>query len=187
LDYLALGDWHGVRQVGPKAWYSGTPEPDQFPDNEPGFALSVKIAGPGAEPEVMRHRLAHYDWQRHVLSGDLFAAIDDVEQALSGLNETALNVLLRVQPTGRITLEEEIRLRERIERLGDLAFHVEADFDQLSIEAGNLEGETFNDPLLAAVGQRLATAMTEEGAAGEIAHQALMLLTRYAREQEGRA
>jgi DNA repair exonuclease SbcCD nuclease subunit len=31
LDYLALGDWHSCQQVGPRAWYSGTPEPDASP------------------------------------------------------------------------------------------------------------------------------------------------------------
>jgi DNA repair exonuclease SbcCD nuclease subunit len=187
LDYLALGDWHGVRQAGPKAWYAGTPEPDQFPENEPGYALSVKIAGPGGEPEVGRHRLAHYDWQRHELSGDLFAAIDGIERALSGVDGKGLDVLLRVQVTGRISLEDEILLRERIERLGDLAFHVEAGLDQLAVDAGDLAGATFSDPLIASVGGRLAAAMADGGETGEIAHQALILLTRHAREQEGRA
>lgn len=27
VDYVALGDWHGAKQVNAKAWYSGTPEP----------------------------------------------------------------------------------------------------------------------------------------------------------------
>jgi hypothetical protein len=30
LDYLAMGDWHGVKRIGPKLWYSGTPEGDRF-------------------------------------------------------------------------------------------------------------------------------------------------------------
>jgi DNA repair exonuclease SbcCD nuclease subunit len=52
LDYLALGDWHGCRQVDPRTWYSGTPEPDRFKGNAPGFALLVEIDAPGAEPRV---------------------------------------------------------------------------------------------------------------------------------------
>ncbi len=31
VDYVALGDWHGLKQVNPRTWYSGTPEPDRFP------------------------------------------------------------------------------------------------------------------------------------------------------------
>jgi DNA repair exonuclease SbcCD nuclease subunit len=31
IDYIALGDWHGIKQVNQKVWYSGTPEIDRFP------------------------------------------------------------------------------------------------------------------------------------------------------------
>jgi len=34
VDYIALGDWHRLKQVGPKAWYCGTPEPDQLGPND---------------------------------------------------------------------------------------------------------------------------------------------------------
>ncbi len=30
VDYIALGDWHGTKQVGPKAGYAGNPEPDRL-------------------------------------------------------------------------------------------------------------------------------------------------------------
>lgn len=30
LDYLALGDWHGVNRIDERTWYAGTPEPDGF-------------------------------------------------------------------------------------------------------------------------------------------------------------
>ena len=45
LAYLALGDWHGTTSISERVWYSGTPEPDSFPDNEPGHALVVTIVG----------------------------------------------------------------------------------------------------------------------------------------------
>lgn len=47
IDYIALGDWHGTKQVGSKAWYSGTPEIDRFPKgvgNEPGNILKVTVS-----------------------------------------------------------------------------------------------------------------------------------------------
>ena len=43
LDYLALGDWHGRLQVSERTWYSGTPEPDRFRENDPGYVLDVTI------------------------------------------------------------------------------------------------------------------------------------------------
>ena len=36
LSYLALGDWHGTTRISDRVWYSGTPEPDGFRDNDPG-------------------------------------------------------------------------------------------------------------------------------------------------------
>lgn len=48
LDYLALGDWHGCRQIDARTWYSGTPETDRFRANDSGQALIVTLTEPGA-------------------------------------------------------------------------------------------------------------------------------------------
>ncbi len=184
LDYLALGDWHGVRQVGPKAWYAGTPEPDQFPDNEPGYALDVKIASAGAEPQVEPHWLGQYRWQRHVLNGDLLSALDDLERAISDEGGAADNILLRIQLIGRVTLDDEFQLRDRIDRLGDRTFHTEADFSQMSVNADATTEDSFDDPLLAAVSARLAETMATGGPESDVAHEALRVLTRIAHRQE---
>lgn len=52
LDYLALGDWHGLKEINERTWYSGTPEPERFRNNQPGFALLVTVSEPGALPQV---------------------------------------------------------------------------------------------------------------------------------------
>lgn len=65
LDYLALGDWHGTTEITPKTWYSGTPEPDRFPRNDPGNVLVVTVNGPGAAPNVEKIRTGHFQWRRH--------------------------------------------------------------------------------------------------------------------------
>ena len=187
LDYLALGDWHGVRQVGPKAWYAGTPEPDQFPDNEPGYALSVRIAGPGVEPEIERHWLAQYRWQRQVLDGDVLAALGTVERQIAEAGAEAANMLLRLDIRGRMTLDDEFALRDRIERLGDRVLHMEADYAHLKIDTHVLGPESFGDPLLAAVGARLADAAAAGGSEGAVAHQALLVLAGHARTGEDAA
>lgn len=182
LDYLALGDWHGVREVGPKAWYAGTPEPDQFPENEPGFALSVRVERKGVAPIVQRHWLGEYVWQRHVLRGDLFGGIEGVEQALAGSHTEPQRTLLRVQVEGRVTLAEELDLRGRVSRLEDRAFHVDADFSGLRTDDPAAAADALNDPLLAAVGARLAERITGEGDDAAIAHEALLMLAMYARD-----
>ena len=52
LGYLALGDWHGMKRIGPRCWYSGTPEVDDFGVEGGGQALLVELRAPGAPPEV---------------------------------------------------------------------------------------------------------------------------------------
>ncbi|HEX4079078.1 MAG TPA: DNA repair exonuclease [Rhizomicrobium sp.] len=62
LDYFALGDWHGTLGIAPRTWYSGTPEPDRFRDNDPGNVLIVALDGPGAAPIVERVPVGHFCW-----------------------------------------------------------------------------------------------------------------------------
>ena len=51
LAYLALGDWHGTKRIGPRCWYAGTPEIDDFEVDGGGHALLVDLAAPGAPPD----------------------------------------------------------------------------------------------------------------------------------------
>ncbi len=65
IDYIALGDWHGAKQVGPKAWYSGTPEIDRFPKgegNDPGNLLRVTVAR-GQPPQVEKLPTGRFLWK----------------------------------------------------------------------------------------------------------------------------
>lgn len=64
LDYLALGDWHGMFRVDGRTWYSGTPETDRFTNNDSGMLLEVRVAAPGSVPEVTPHPISRYRWQR---------------------------------------------------------------------------------------------------------------------------
>lgn len=63
LDYLALGDWHGTREIAPRTWYAGTPEPDRWKENDPGNVLLVTIERPGARPSVERIGIGHFHWR----------------------------------------------------------------------------------------------------------------------------
>lgn len=54
VDYVALGDWHGLKQVAARAWYAGTPEPDRFPrsdDYQAGRVLRITVER-GSLPQV---------------------------------------------------------------------------------------------------------------------------------------
>src|SRR5690606_4354062 len=65
IDYIALGDWHGTKQVAPKAWYSGTPEIDRFPKgegNDPGNLLKVMVSR-GGMPQVEKIAVGRFAWE----------------------------------------------------------------------------------------------------------------------------
>ena len=107
LDYLALGDWHGCRQVDARTWYSGTPEPDRFRGNEPGFALLVEIDAPGCEPRVTPLATGRYCWQswEHAL-----AVGSDVEAAIARLGTLGADDVLSLTLRGDIDLDGLQRL-----------------------------------------------------------------------------
>lgn len=110
LDYLALGDWHGAVEVNEKTWYSGTPEPDRFPSNDPGWVLIVD-ADRGAVPTVKRVRTGKYTWTRDRI--DCVEGIDPKTE-MTELFDAHGPRHLRLS---RLELRGELRLAERMELL----------------------------------------------------------------------
>ena len=113
IDYVALGDWHGMKQVGEKAWYSGTPEPDRFPkgeSNSPGHVLLVEVAR-GSAPVVRDQPTARFGW--HDLA---FTFRDDsgaeqlAEQLTRFLQSRTQQDMLRLNLDGALGLEAMARL-----------------------------------------------------------------------------
>lgn len=118
FDYIALGDWHGMKQVGGKAWYSGTPELDRFPkgfEHHAGYVLIV-TADRGVKPEIIPVQTAQFGW--HQLSFD-FAADEQLarlREQISGLIGNRVGQdLLRLELQGHLGLVACTELEECIE------------------------------------------------------------------------
>lgn len=120
VDYIALGDWHGTKQVGHRAWYAGTPESDRFPkgeDHDAGNVLVVE-AQRGENPEVTKMRTGSLNWAE--LSFDLAddTALGELEGRLTSLlGQRANQDLLRLSLTGSIGIEAANRLDQILEYL----------------------------------------------------------------------
>ena len=120
FDFIALGDWHGTKQVGPKAWYAGTPEIDRFPkgdSNEPGHILLV-VASRGEAPVVQPIGTARIGW--HQLAYDLaedgaLARLQEAVEVLIG--RRSHEDLLRLELTGSLGIEATTRLEQFLESL----------------------------------------------------------------------
>jgi DNA repair exonuclease SbcCD nuclease subunit len=111
LDYLALGDWHGTKQVNERTWYSGTPEPERFRNNDAGQALIVTIDEPGSTPAVQAVTTARYQWHqwRETLSVD-----SDLDQLLERLQALPQASVLDLRLEGQVTLAGEERLNRAL-------------------------------------------------------------------------
>jgi len=85
-DYIALGDWHGTKQVHEKAWYSGTHEPDRFPRHQnysSGNVLLVDLIR-GGTPTVKPLTVGEFRWTRLSFH---FSSDTDIQQLNVKINE----------------------------------------------------------------------------------------------------
>lgn len=116
LAYLALGDEHHPREAGPRTWYSGTPEPEEFrpaPDDRSrapgGYALRVRLDGPDAPPVVTPIETGAFIWR--LVEVDLLAEqdVDALTAQLAALPEIERTVL-KLTLRGALTLAGHERL-----------------------------------------------------------------------------
>lgn len=116
-DYIALGDWHAMKQVGPKAWYSGTPELDRFPkvDQQPGAVIVVTASRLGV-PEVERVPTAGFRWHQLSVSLPDDASLAELARRMTELLATrAGEDVVRLDLDGTLGIEATTRLDEVLE------------------------------------------------------------------------
>lgn len=172
LDYLALGDWHGARQIDARTWYSGTPEPDRFRNNEAGLALRVHIDAPGASPGVTTLAVGKLRWQQWEASlhqpGDVEALVERL-QAVGGSDVLDVTLhgeldLAAHQRLDAALAAAEARLRSvRVDRHGLRLRPTEADLAALRADGY--------------VGEVVAGLRDEALAGSDVAREALVQLT----------
>ncbi len=111
LDYLALGDWHGTKQINARTWYSGTPEPERFRNNDAGYVLVVDLPEPGATPDVRRHDTARFRWHQW---RENLSVPSDLDRLIARMQELPEASVLDLRLEGAITLEGLQRLSHGI-------------------------------------------------------------------------
>lgn len=180
LDYLALGDWHGMTRIGPRCWYSGTPEPDRFRENEPGFALAVRLQGAHSACTVEQVSTAHYSWRRSELAvadaAAVAAFVDALDRAQPGLER----MLLRLVIKGQVSLQHYVAIVERLKALEPAAFHLALDLDGLSAAPAPEETVALGIDALGRVAELLQRRAAAGGSEAAAARLALLRLYGYA-------
>jgi hypothetical protein len=184
LAYLALGDWHGTVRISERTWYSGTPEPDGFCDNEPGHALFVLIDGPSAAPKVERLPTAHFTWARRCQNVGGEVGLEAIAQEVGRLGSAASRHLIELQLKGLTTLSEFARIEEQLFKLALQLFHIRPDTSELHTQAAASDLEELSSGLLGAVARRLKAQADEGGEQAAPAVLALRRLFALARHEE---
>ena len=161
IDYVALGDWHGTKQVGAKAWYSGTPEIDRFPkgaDNQPGNLLKVRaVRGEIPQVEVIEsHRFLWKDLAFRFsddASLNLFSArLDEL------LGQRGDEHLLSLSLEGTLGIEASNRLQKILESWESRLIRLRLEH-RVSIAPSESEiiglTQRMEDPLISSVAEQL--------------------------------
>jgi hypothetical protein len=178
LDYLALGDWHGTKEVTPRTWYSGTPEPDSFKQNDPGNILSVTVTGSKEAPSVEPVETGQYRWKKTTMTLQGEEDLEALSQTLAEIDDP-LHTLVRLELSGALGLDAQSRLDQIKERLENTVLAVrhrgEVRPTATAAEIESMAGEGYVGATVEAL-QQQSQGDGEEAAAAD---RALQLLYRF--------
>jgi hypothetical protein len=178
LDYIALGDWHGTKQVGPKAWYSGTPETDRFPKgegNDPGNLLKVTVSR-GQTPVVEKISSSRFLWKELAFRFSDDASLDLLASQMDEtIGQRGDEHLLQLSLDGSLGIEASGRLEKILESWDSRLLRLKLDH-QVAIAPTKEEiialTQRADDPLIATVASQLVGQIdgnTEDAAVARLA------------------
>ena len=175
LDYLALGDWHGTRQIDARTWYSGTPETDRFRANQSGQALLVELSAPQALPLVTPLATGRYRWRAETLT---LQVASDVEQALQEIAGFAADDVVQLDLSGQIDLAGHRRLREAIAKAQGRVHSLLAGLSALRLEPtdDDIDALHADGYLGEVIGELRVHQQHQQGDDAQLARDALTLL-----------
>ncbi|EHK67058.1 metallophosphoesterase family protein [Achromobacter arsenitoxydans] len=179
LDYLALGDWHGCLSIDERTWYAGTPEQDRFRGNEPGHVLDVRIAAPGAMPQVERVAVGRYRWSAWTEA----VSLPTDAQALAGrMAALRSEDVLRLDVQGHVNMETWEALQRAVDQAAAQVRALLPDLSGLRLEPDDADlAELRASGYVGEVAAQLQ-AMQGDTAQAAVAGEALRLLLRFQRE-----
>lgn len=132
LAYLALGDWHGYKQINTHCYYSGTPEVDSFNVDGGYQALVVDLKGNNVPPVVERRDIGKYRWFKLERSVSSTEDIDVLENHIRASFNRLEHVLIRLKVTGTLSLADRKQFEERIQQSTKAALcHLDIDDSHL--------------------------------------------------------
>jgi len=179
IDYIALGDWHGTKQVHAKAWFAGTPEMDRFAkggNHDPGNILLVEVQR-GKQPKVTKERTAGLRWNELAFDFADDRALDEFQNRIADLlGQRANEDLLRLTLSGSLGIEASGRLDRILESLEARLLRLKLT-NQTHIAPTEAEIDAFtkqtSHPVIANVARQLIERAARADDGARVAHIAL--------------
>lgn len=176
FDHIALGDWHGAKQAGPKAWYSGTPELDRFPkggDHAKGHVLPVAVSR-GGLPSVTPLPAARFGWHQIAFDIPEDTALAQLQDEVDRrVGKSACEALLQLDLTGRIGIEAATKLEMYLNALDARLLRLRLS-NQTALAPSEAEIHELTqravEPLIARVTARLVERASGEDETAAVAH-----------------
>ena len=126
-DYLALGDWHALKEVPPKGWYPGTPEPDRFPsqaNDQRGQVLLVDVKR-GQPATVEPISTAKFRWHNERVQLRTSHDLEQLQERIVSLTGRRVSKdLLRLELDGQLGLEAHQQLQHLLQKLETRLLHL---------------------------------------------------------------
>jgi DNA repair exonuclease SbcCD nuclease subunit len=177
LDYLAVGDTHGYREIPENAVapivYPGAPEPTGFGDAGAGSVVMVTLRRSGTRPVLVRERVARWIWRDETVT-----SLDALRRLAS---EDLSSSVLRLHLDLAVSVAEEREVDALTSLLkGNLATSGRAgafilDRNRLRLQIGSVEDAMKDAPeTLVTVAAKLA----QEAPHSDESNRALQLLYR---------
>jgi DNA repair exonuclease SbcCD nuclease subunit len=179
LTYLALGDWHGTKQVDGRTWYAGTPESDRFRANDSGQALLISIEAESLEPAVTSVRTGRFDWRQIEKRIAVDSDIDEIVRMLDAVDGSDV---LHMRLSGTCNLAGHRKLTASLGTARAKARAVLLDAAALRLEPTEEDIQALHaDGFVGEALQELREQQT--GAEAELARDALLALARILDDQ----
>ncbi|MEM9281975.1 MAG: DNA repair exonuclease [Verrucomicrobiota bacterium] len=179
IDYVALGDWHGTKEVSASAWYAGTPEIDRFPkgeENNPGNILHVSVER-GQKPRVEVVPTTGLHWHSlefNFVSDDDLGTLGETLSEATGdrVREDLIHLILN----GSLGMNACNRLDQLLDTWESRLLRLKRK-QEIRIAPTEEEIESLTqraaDPLIAQVALRLLEDSAKDGENSELTHVAL--------------
>lgn len=179
LTYLALGDWHGIKQVDGRTWYAGTPESDRFKANDSGQALLISIEATALEPAVTPVPTGKFDWRQIEKRIGVDSDVDEIVRTLDAVDGSDV---LHVRVSGTCNLAGHRKLMASLGTARAKARAVLWDAAALRLEPTEEDLQALHADGF--VGEALQELREQQASAGtELARDALLALARILDDQ----